>query len=65
MEVNPEGMKVFAVERQEFLEDFVYFRIMCGLQSSPLVFAPNRAFMCSLLQGQAPGEIMYLRFAFS
>ena len=38
---NPQGMKVFAVERPELPDDFVYFPALCGLQSSPLVFAPN------------------------
>ena len=49
MEVSPQGemtdqqdMKVFAVERHELPEDFVSFRAMCGVQSSPLVFAPQR-----------------------
>ena len=48
MEVNPQkemansqGMKVFAVERRELPEDFASFRALCGVQSSPLVFAPN------------------------
>ena len=38
---NPRGMKVFAVERPGFHEGFVYFPALCGVQSSPLVFAPN------------------------
>ena len=37
---NPQGMKVFAVERPELPEDFVSFPALCGVQSSPLVFAP-------------------------
>ena len=37
---NPQGMKVFAVERPGLPEDFVYFPALCGMQSSPLVFAP-------------------------
>ena len=40
---NPQGMKVFAVERHRLPEDFVYFRTMCGAQVLPLVFGPNRA----------------------
>ena len=40
--VNRQGMKMFAVERHGLPEDFVYFRVLCGVQSSPLVFAPNR-----------------------
>ena len=41
---NPQGTKVFAVERYELPEDFVFFRALCGVQSSALVFAPNCAF---------------------
>ena len=37
---NPQGMKVFAVERPGLPEDFVSFPALCGVQSSPLVFAP-------------------------
>ena len=54
---NPQGMKMFAVERHGLPEDFVSFRALCDVQSSPLVFAPNRAFECGPLQGQAPEEI--------
>ena len=44
---NPAGMKVFTVEKYKLLEDLVYFRTRCGVQSSsPLVFAPNRAPDC-------------------
>ena len=38
---NPQGIKVFAVERPGLPEDFVSFPALCGVQSSPLVFAPN------------------------
>ena len=38
---NPQGMKVFAVERPGLPEDFVSFPALCEVQSSPLVFAPN------------------------
>ena len=48
MEVSPQeemanlqGLKVFAIERPGLPEDFVYFPALCGVQSSPLVFAPN------------------------
>ena len=40
---KPQDMKVFAVERHGLPGDFVYFRSLCGVQSPPLVFAPNRA----------------------
>ena len=38
---NPQGMKVFAVERPGLLGDFVSSPAICGVQSSPLVFTPN------------------------
>ena len=47
---NPQGMKVFAVERPGLPEDFVYFPALCGVQSSPLVFAPNLPFVWGPLQ---------------
>ena len=47
---NPEGMKVFAVERQGLPEDFVSFPALCGVQSSPLVFVPNRPIVWGPLQ---------------
>ena len=39
---NPQRMKVFAVERPGLPEDFVCFPALCRVQSSPLVFVPNR-----------------------
>ena len=48
---NPQGMKVLAVERHELPEDFVPFPALCGVQSSPLVFAPNLPFV----RGPLPG----------
>ena len=47
---NPEGMKVFAVERLGLPEDFMSFPALCGVQSSPLVFALNLPFVQSPLQ---------------
>ena len=38
---NPQGMEVFAVERPGLSEDFGSFPDLCGVQSWPLVFAPN------------------------
>ena len=40
---NPQGMKIFAVEKHGLLEYVVSFRTLFGVQSSPLVFAPNQA----------------------
>ena len=39
---NSQGIKVFVVERHELPEYFVSFPALCGVQSSPLVFVPNR-----------------------
>ena len=58
MEVSPQeemaslqGLKVFAVERHGIPEDFVFFpALMYGVQSSPLVFAPNRPIVWGPLQ---------------
>ena len=61
---NPRGMKVFAVERYGLPEDFVYFRALCRVQSSPLVFAPNRAIVWGSLQWQAPVKFLCFRFEF-
>ena len=47
---NPQGMKVFAVERPGLPEDFVSFPVLCEVQSSPLVFAPNLPIVWGPLQ---------------
>ena len=47
---NPQGMKAFAVERHGLPEDFMPFRALCGVQSSPLVFAPNQSIVWGPLQ---------------
>ena len=52
---NPQGMRVFAVERHGLPEGFVSFPALCGVQSSPLVFVPNRPIVWGPLQWWAPG----------
>ena len=47
---NSQGMKVFVVERPGLPEDFVSFPALCGVQSSPLVFAPNLPIVWGPLQ---------------
>ena len=47
---DPQGIKVFAVERPGLPEEFVSFPAMCGVQSSPLVFAPNMSIVWGPLQ---------------
>ena len=61
---NPQDMIVFAVERHGLPEDFMYFCALCGVQSSPILFAPNRALVWSPLQWQTPLQILCFRFAF-
>ena len=43
---NPQGMKVFAVERPGLLEDFVFFPALCEVQSSPVEICSEPA-VCS------------------
>ena len=47
---NPQGMKVFAVERPGLPEDLVYFPALCGVQSPPLVLALNLSIVWGPLQ---------------
>ena len=47
---NPQEMKVVAVERPGLPGDFVSFPSLCGVQSSPLVFAPNLPIVWGPLQ---------------
>ena len=49
-EEMPQGMQVIAVERPGLPEDFVSFPALCGVQSSPLVFAPNLPIVWGPLQ---------------
>ena len=49
---NPQGIKVFAVERPELPEDFVSFPALCGVQSPPLVFAPKLPFVWGRYSGR-------------
>ena len=39
---NPQGVKMFTVEKHWRPEYFMSFRALCGVQLSPLVFAPNQ-----------------------
>ena len=47
---NPQGLKVYAVERPGLPEDFMSFPALCGVQSLPLVFAPDLPFVRGPLQ---------------
>ena len=52
-------MDVFAVGKHDRPEDAVSFSTVCEVQSSPLAFTPNQAFVSGLLQWQASGEILF------
>ena len=54
---NPQGMKVFAVERHGLPENFVSFPALCGVQSSPLVFAPNLPIVGVRYSGRHRGKL--------
>ena len=41
--VDPSGMAVLPIDTFVFGEGLVYFRTLCGVQSSLVRFAPNRA----------------------
>ena len=47
---NSQGMKRFAIERPGLNEGFVSFPVLCGVQSSPLVFAPSLPIVWGPLQ---------------
>ena len=40
---KPQGMKVFAVERDGLPKDFVYFRTLCGVRSCVRVWSATGA----------------------
>ena len=45
---------VLPIDRHGFAEGFEYFRTLCGVQSSLVRFAPNRAIAWGPPQSQAP-----------
>ena len=47
---NPQGMKVFAVERQGLSEALVPVSALCGVQSLPFVFVLKREVVWGPLQ---------------
>ena len=59
---NPQEMEVFVVERPELPGDFVSFPALCGVQSSPPVFVPNRPIVWGPLQVVGTGRGSVVRF---
>ena len=62
---DPPGTAVLHIDRHGFAEGVVSFRTLCGVQSSLVRFAPNRAIVWGPSQWQAPLEILYFSPAFS
>ena len=61
---DPPGMAVLPIDINGFDEGLVSFRTLCGVQSSLVRFAPNRAIAWAL-QSQASLETLCLSPAFS
>ena len=62
---DPPGMAVLPIDIHGFAEGLVSFRTLCGVQSSLVRFAPNRAIARGPLQWQASLETMCFSPAFS
>ena len=62
---DPLGMTVLPIDIYGFDEGLVSFRTLCGVQSSLVRFAPNRAIDSGPLQSQASLETLCLSPAFS
>ena len=62
---DPPGTAVLPIDKHGFAEGLVSFRTLCGVQSSLVRFAPNRAIARGPPQWQAPLETMCLSPAFS
>ena len=62
---DPPGMAVLSIDIYGFDEGLVSFRTLCGVQSSLVRFAPNRAIDWGPLQSQASLETLCLSPAFS
>ena len=64
--VDPLGTAVLPIDIHGFAEGLVSFRTLCGVQSSLVRFAPNRAIVWGPPQPpQAPLETLFLSPAFS
>ena len=61
---DPLGMAVLPIDIYDFDEGLVSFRTLCGVQSSLVRFAPNRAIAWGPPQPQASFETLCLSPAF-
>ena len=64
-DADPPGMAVLPIDIYGFDEGLVYFRTLCGVQSSLVRFAPNRAIAWGPPQPKASLETLRLSPAFS
>ena len=55
---DPPGTAVLPMDRHGLAEGFVSFRTLCGVQSSLVRFAPNRAITWGPPKWQAPLETL-------
>ena len=62
---DPPGKAMLPIDIHGFAEGLVSFRTLCGVQSSLVRFAPNRAVAWDPPQWQAPLEILCFSPAFS
>ena len=62
---DPPGTVVLLIDIYDFDEGLMSFRTLCGVQSSLVRFAPNRAIPWGPLQSQASLETLCLSPAFS
>ena len=62
---DPPGMAVLSIDIYGFDEGLVSFRTLCGVQSSLVRFAPNRAIAWGPPQPQVRLETLCLSIAFS
>ena len=56
---DPPGTALLPIDRHGFAEGLVSFRTLCGVQSSLVRFAPNRAIAWGPPQWQAPLETVF------
>ena len=62
---DPPGTAVLPIDIHDFAEGLVSFRTLCGVQSSLVKFAPNRAIARGPPQWQVPLDTMCFSPAFS
>ena len=62
---DPPSTANISIDRHDFAKGLVSYRTLCGVQSSLVIFAPNRAIAWVPRKSQAPLEALSLSPAFS